>query len=85
MLGIELSTFRSYYLRDLKDSLIVTYTDGATEFGHDPVRGEEVLQSVIADLSPAGPRPAFEIYKRIFAENPPLDDVAILTLAFSAD
>lgn len=83
-LGIESgSTYPTFTLKADHDSLLVLYTDGLLEYDHDLIAGErrmlEAAKNVAAQrlTDPAG-----AIEDAIFKNCKPLDDVAILTIAF---
>ncbi|HTC31312.1 MAG TPA: SpoIIE family protein phosphatase [Candidatus Acidoferrum sp.] len=56
------------------------YTDGLTEYTHDPIAGEERLVAAIEHLAAANTLDAHELHMRIIAEGPNLDDCATLLL-----
>ena len=61
-------------------SILVLYTDGLIESGHDVVSGEKVLiEAVRAELARPTPDPARSIREQVLGERRNLDDVAILT------
>ena len=75
--------YRSFVAHALAGALLVLYTDGVTEGRHDVLAGERRLLE--AARSAAGEDdPAAAIERRVFADNAPIDDVAILTLSFAA-
>lgn len=70
-------------------ALLILYTDGLTEGSHDVVEGEAQLIAAATNLRAASelrdaPSPAFALYRALFHDAPPSDDVAILTVSFGA-
>ena len=64
-------------------SMLVLYTDGLIEYGRDWEAGEaRLLEAIAAVKAGSGVDPAASILKSIFDGEPPVDDVAILTMAF---
>jgi serine phosphatase RsbU (regulator of sigma subunit) len=64
-------------------SLLVLYTDGVIEYGRDWERGEAKLIEAIRSVKSGGVLdPAASIMQAIFGNEPPVDDVAILTITF---
>lgn len=64
-------------------SMMVLYTDGLIEFGHDLFDGEHRLLAAAAEAVQCKSEnpPAF-IANQILGSTTPLDDVAVLTLSF---
>ncbi len=63
--------------------LLVLYTDGLTEIGHDVVAGEREIAQVLLDPTfAANPLPARAL-ERAIVDGPAHDDLAILTLRFA--
>jgi len=62
------------------DDLVVFYTDGLVEAGHDFTLGQQRLRAALASSSvrTAG-NPALAIFENVLAGTAPSDDVAILT------
>ena len=67
-----------------KDSVLVLYTDGLTEFARDIERAEKTMRSVMSDLvgNLSIPHPAVALQKAVLGENRPVDDIAILLAQF---
>jgi sigma-B regulation protein RsbU (phosphoserine phosphatase) len=66
------------------NATLVLYTDGLTEFNRDIEEGERRLLAAAARVSgSAEPRPAHAIQREVLAGAQPIDDVALLTIAFS--
>jgi serine phosphatase RsbU (regulator of sigma subunit) len=64
-------------------SMLVLYTDGLIEYGRDWEAGEKRLLDAIRSVDRSGTvDPAASIMKSIFGGEPPVDDVAILTIIF---
>ncbi len=64
-------------------SMLVLYTDGLIEYGRDWEAGEARLLEAIRSVDrQSSMDPAAAIMKAIFDGNPPVDDVAILTITF---
>lgn len=64
-------------------SMLVLYTDGLIEYGRDWEAGEARLLEAIASVKRGGVvDPAASILQTIFDGEPPVDDVAILTMTF---
>jgi serine phosphatase RsbU (regulator of sigma subunit) len=72
----------------VEGALLILYTDGLTERSHDVVEGEALLlEAASALLTPNEDfrderSPAFALYRSVFHDAAPADDVAILTVAF---
>lgn len=64
-------------------AMMVLYTDGLIEFGHDIFDGEARLLAACAEATLCNSvRPARFIANRVLAETDPFDDVAVLTFSF---
>lgn len=83
-LGIQReSSYRTFSLMAEHDSLLVLYTDGLIEYDHDLIEGEQrMLESAKNVAVQRLSDPAGAIEDAIFKNHEPLDDVAILTIAF---
>lgn len=76
-------TYTTFEVAAAPDSMLVLYTDGATEYDHNIIEGERRMLSTAAAIARGGAsNPAQAIRDAIFAEYKPQDDVAILTIAF---
>jgi len=60
-------------------SVLVLYTDGAIEQGHDDIAGERAFAAAALAVEP-GPDYARELYAALFPTERPTDDVAILAI-----
>jgi len=83
-LGIQReSTYRTFSLTAEHGSLLVLYTDGLIEYDHDVIEGQQRMLEAAKNIAvqrlidPAG-----AIEDAIFKNHQPLDDAAILTIAF---
>ena len=66
-------------------SMMVLYTDGLIEFGHDIFEGEARLLAAAAEALKRKPEhPARFIAKHVLGDVAPDDDIAILTISFEA-
>ena len=65
-------------------SALVLYTDGAIEQSHDIIAGESALSHAVVSTIDR-PDAAREIYRAIFTDASPRDDVAILTVQVTGD
>jgi PAS domain S-box-containing protein len=66
-------------------ALIVLFTDGLIESTHDVLEGEQRLHEALADIDIVGSdNPARAIQRRVLFDGSP-DDVAILTMRYTAD
>lgn len=66
-------------------AIAVFYTDGLTEFSRNVTEGEARLaEAVTAAAAQKAPNAALFIKRRILQDTPYLDDVAIVTVAFSS-
>jgi serine phosphatase RsbU (regulator of sigma subunit) len=64
-------------------SMLVLYTDGLIEYGRDWEAGEARLLEAVRSVDRRGSvDPAASIMRKIFGDEPPVDDVAILTITF---
>lgn len=83
-LGVERgAAFETHSVRVKNGSLLVAYTDGLVELGKDYIAGEaRLIEAVRAVWSRPAAEPAAAILERIFGSRAPIDDVAILTIAF---
>lgn len=83
-LGIEHGSFYpTFRLRADHDSLLVLYTDGLVEYDHDLLEGERRMLEAAKNIAlQRVADPAGAIEDAIFKDHKPLDDVAILTIAF---
>ena len=63
-------------------SLLALYTDGLVEYGRDWDEGERRLLDVLRAMPADCGDPADALMHEIFGNEPPLDDVAILTVRF---
>src|SRR5579872_76258 len=78
------STYEDTVLQLKAGSLLTFYTDGLIEFEHDVVKGEQILtEAVEAQAATETPNPAISILRRVIL-GVPKDDIAILTVAISA-
>ena len=79
------ATYRTNRVQSVPGAMLVLYTDGALEHSRDVIAGEELLLKATAE---AGDRTeedaATVIHNAIFAGRSVGDDVAILTIGFSA-
>lgn len=77
------SAYRTFTLQAQYDSLLVLYTDGLLEYGHDLIAGERRMLEVAKNIALQRlTDSAGAIEDAIFKDCAPLDDVAILTIAF---
>ena len=83
-LGIKAdAAYRTFHVTASDGALLVLYTDGLIENRRDILDGEtRLLAAANAVAASAAADPASAIGRIVFAEYPPLDDVAILTIAF---
>jgi serine phosphatase RsbU (regulator of sigma subunit) len=83
-LGIEHgSSYPTFRLTADHDSLLVLYTDGLIEYDHDLIEGERRMLEAAKNIAiQRVADPAGAIEDAIFKDRKPLDDVAILTIAF---
>ena len=83
-LGVEHgSSYPTFKLTADPESLLVLYTDGLLEYDHDLIEGERRMLEVAKNIAVKRlPDPAGAIKDAIFTDRKPLDDVAILTIAF---
>jgi serine phosphatase RsbU (regulator of sigma subunit)/anti-sigma regulatory factor (Ser/Thr protein kinase) len=65
-----------------KDSMIVLYTDGLIEISRDVIAGERTLERVVASNAVMHAANMAEFIERAIADEPPRDDIAILTARF---
>jgi serine phosphatase RsbU (regulator of sigma subunit) len=63
-------------------SMLVLYTDGLVEYGRDWDEGERRLREVLRAMPADAGDPADALMREIFGSQPPIDDVAILTVRF---
>jgi CHASE3 domain sensor protein len=66
-------------------SMLVLYTDGVLEYDRDLDRGEKLLLEASKQAAAAGGDSALHIFKQLFGDDAPPDDVAILTARFQDD
>jgi serine phosphatase RsbU (regulator of sigma subunit) len=84
--GFTESKYVSRRVQSVPGATLVLYTDGAVEHSHDVIAGEEMLLRAIAETTEhPDVDPATWIHQTIFKGRPVGDDVAILTIGFSAD
>ena len=86
-LGVSATaTYRTHHVQTVPGAMLVLYTDGALEHSRNVLEGEEMLldATVKAGASPEQ-EAASVIHDAIFAGRAVGDDVAILTIGFSAD
>ena len=83
-LGVEPdSAYRTFVLIANHGSLLVLYTDGVLEYDHDIIEGERRMLEAAKNIAAQRVAdPAGAIEDAIFKNHKPLDDVAILTIAF---
>lgn len=83
-LGIEHgSAYPTFRITASHESLLVLYTDGLLEYDRDLIEGERrMLQAAENIAAQRVADPAGAIEDAIFKTHKPLDDVAILTIAF---
>lgn len=67
------------------DNVIAFYTDGITEFSHDPVAAEQRLRAAVAMLvgNTTMLHPATAVRGLVFDDQPARDDAALMVLQFS--
>jgi anti-sigma regulatory factor (Ser/Thr protein kinase) len=67
------------------DMVVALYTDGMTEFSHDPLLGESAVRSALPKLVAASiEHPARMLYDLVVGNTEPTDDAAVMLLQFSA-
>jgi serine phosphatase RsbU (regulator of sigma subunit) len=76
-------SYRTFVSQAGIGDLLILYTDGVIEHGRDVVAGERRLAEVANGVR-GTPDVARAIYRGIFGDEPPLDDVAILAITFAA-
>lgn len=77
------SAYPTFTLRAEHGSLLVMYTDGLLEYNHDLIEGERRMLEVAKNIAiQRVANPAGAIEDAVFKDCKPLDDVAILTIAF---
>jgi PAS domain S-box-containing protein len=76
--------FRDHAFQLGEDALFVVYTDGAVEYDRDVLAGERRLHAIAGSIAKdGGSLAAQRIYREIFCEGQPSDDVAILAIRFA--
>ncbi|MBV8082201.1 MAG: SpoIIE family protein phosphatase [Candidatus Eremiobacteraeota bacterium] len=85
-LGASKSTvYVTHHVRAVPDAMLVLYTDGVVEQTRNVITGERALVHAVGDLTKAERTEAARaIYDRIFGAQAGVDDIAIMTVAFSA-
>jgi len=84
-LGVEDGEFRTHVAHAIGDALLVFYTDGLTEATGDIVEGEARMLEAAAWVASADVEDsALALKQRILGDASPHDDIAILTVAFTA-
>ncbi|HTJ26609.1 MAG TPA: SpoIIE family protein phosphatase [Candidatus Limnocylindria bacterium] len=79
------ASYRRHTVQTVPGAMLVLYTDGAVEHSRDLLSGETTLLEAIAHTVESDQtEPAAAICARIFRERAVRDDVAVLTVAFSA-
>lgn len=83
-LGVESSAaYPTFRVQAKHDSLLIVYTDGVIEYDRDLIAGERRMLETASDIAARRvENSASAIQDAIFAQYQPLDDVAILTIAF---
>ena len=76
--------YHTFTERGGEGALIVLYTDGVIERSRDIIAGEARLLDAVRDAHAVGDGAAQLIHRRIFGNELPHDDVAILTIRFAA-
>jgi CHASE3 domain sensor protein len=81
---VEAPSYRTLEMQASADAMLMLYTDGLTEYARNVVEGEERLLRVCGEAA-AGrvANPAQFIYEKIFDDESPVDDVALLVAAFT--
>ena len=82
-LGLDEAEYQTYRMQTATGSLLIFYTDGLTEFGHDLIEGERrlletarhIVANSIADRASA-------VMRGVLREALPGDDIAIVTATF---
>jgi serine phosphatase RsbU (regulator of sigma subunit) len=83
-LAFQECEYRTYKAVAQPGAIAVFYTDGLTEFSRDVYEGEaRLVEAVAAASAERAPNTALFIKRRILQDAPYLDDVAIVTVAFS--
>lgn len=83
-LGVQReTTYQTFSLTAEHGSLLILYTDGLIEYDHDVIEGEQRMLEAARNIAVQRVAdPAGAIEDAIFKDRRPLDDVAILTIAF---
>lgn len=77
--------YRTSRVQTVPGAMLVLYTDGAVEQTRDPIEGERILLDAVRFAAQnESEEPAHAIRRFIFSGHEADDDVAILTLSFSA-
>lgn len=84
--SVEWAEYRTHRVQTVPGAMLVLYTDGAIEHSRDVIEGEEILLAAAARAAdaPDGDAAAL-IHRTIFDGRAVGDDVAILTIGFTAD
>ncbi len=78
--------YKTFRIQSVPGAMLVLYTDGAIEHSRDVIAGEEILLAAAAGAAREGPADAATyIHNAVFDGRPIGDDVAILTIGFSAN
>ena len=78
--------YQTAIIQTVPGAMLVLYTDGAVEHSHSVLDGEQLLlKATEASVAQAHEEPAKVIHRNIFNGRSAGDDVAILTIGFSAD
>jgi PAS domain S-box-containing protein len=78
------AVYRGIQFRLGDGALLIVHTDGAVEYDRDVLAGELLLRAVAGSVALEGdPYPARRLFREIFADRQPNDDVAILAIRFT--
>jgi serine phosphatase RsbU (regulator of sigma subunit)/CHASE3 domain sensor protein len=84
-LGVsQKSTYTTRRVQTVPGARLILYTDGVIEHTRNILEGEKMLLAAVDETSTADDAAA-AIYRTIFHDNSASDDVAILTIGFSAN
>jgi CHASE3 domain sensor protein len=79
------AVYRTHTMQTVPGAMLVLYTDGLLEHSRNVLIGEALLlEAVVQSIHENAPEPAVAIRDVIFRERTVGDDVAILTIAFTA-
>lgn len=83
--SVEWAEYSTHRVQTVPGAMLVLYTDGAIEHSRDVIEGEEILLAAAALAADSDGDAAALIHNTIFDGRDVGDDVAILTIGFTAD